>query len=267
MATRTTTLKMKLLIDAKARRVLFAEAGKDVVDFLFSLLALPVATIVKMLGKWSMFGSFGNLYSSVEKLDYDYVIPGVEKNAVLLPQVVPSAASTSRSSLLLLGPSSGQPKSFFRCRLCDGQKWHDVPKMLQQDECGTQVCSASDRRLGAGCAEGLLHGSSQRVRSGGGDVHGEGQPHSDAHVCHLQHRIAQHTQGHRLRCAPGGDRAPWLHRGPGDPQGVAPVHNRPHGRFPGQQASSRWCLKFEGHRPVHVLLINYINLVRLLCGS
>ncbi|GJN37451.1 hypothetical protein PR202_gb26407 [Eleusine coracana subsp. coracana] len=29
---------MKLLIDTKTQRVLFAEAGKDVVDFLFSLL-------------------------------------------------------------------------------------------------------------------------------------------------------------------------------------------------------------------------------------
>ncbi|WVZ72295.1 hypothetical protein U9M48_020780 [Paspalum notatum var. saurae] len=135
MATSTTTLKMKLLIDDKAKRVLFAEAGKDVVDFLFSLLALPVATIVKMLGKGSMFGSFGNLYSSVEKLDYDYVIPGVEKNAVLRPKVVPSAASTSRSSLLLLAPSSGQAKSFFKC----GSNYYTACRDYVTDTSGT-VC-------------------------------------------------------------------------------------------------------------------------------
>lgn len=111
----TATLKMKLLIDTKAKRVLFAEAGKDVVDFLFSLLALPVATIVKMLGKGSMFGSFGNLYASVENLDYTYVMPGAEKKAVLRPKVVPSAASTSRSSLLLPAPLTAQPKRFFKC--------------------------------------------------------------------------------------------------------------------------------------------------------
>lgn len=106
---------MKLLIDTEANCVLFAEADKDVVDFLFSLLALPVATIVKMLGKSSMSGSFGNLYGSVEKLDYTYVQPHVEKRDILSPTVVPSAASTRRSSLLLPAPSSEQPKSFFRC--------------------------------------------------------------------------------------------------------------------------------------------------------
>ncbi|KAG2595590.1 uncharacterized protein LOC120710463 [Panicum virgatum] len=114
MSTTTSTLRMKLLIDTKANRVVFAEADKDAVDFLFSLLALPVATIVEMLGKGSMPGSFGNLYGSVEKLDDSYVLPGAEKKTVLQPAVVPSAASTSRSSLLL-APSSGRPRSFFRC--------------------------------------------------------------------------------------------------------------------------------------------------------
>ncbi|CAO2161137.1 unnamed protein product [Urochloa humidicola] len=115
MSTTTSTLKMKLLIDIKANRVVFAEASKDVVDFLFSLLALPVATIVKMLGEGSMSGSFGNLYGSVEKLDDTYVLPGVEKKAVLQPTIVPSAVTTSCSSLLLLAPPSVEPKSFFRC--------------------------------------------------------------------------------------------------------------------------------------------------------
>ncbi|KAG2595593.1 hypothetical protein PVAP13_5KG110600 [Panicum virgatum] len=47
-------LNMKLLVDTKAQRMLFAEASKDVVDFLFSLLALPVGTAVKLLGEESM---------------------------------------------------------------------------------------------------------------------------------------------------------------------------------------------------------------------
>ncbi|CAL4965304.1 unnamed protein product [Urochloa decumbens] len=68
MAT-TVTLSMKLVIDKKAQRVLFAEASKEVVDFLFFLLTLPVATVVKLLGKESMVGCVGNLYASVEKLD------------------------------------------------------------------------------------------------------------------------------------------------------------------------------------------------------
>ncbi|XBI74967.1 hypothetical protein VPH35_068407 [Triticum aestivum] len=92
MATAATTgsaLSMKLLVDTKAQRVLFVEASKDVVDFLFSLLALPVGTAVKLLGKDSMVGCVGNLYGSVEKLDGTYVQPGAAKDALLHP--VPKA--------------------------------------------------------------------------------------------------------------------------------------------------------------------------------
>ncbi|KAM0903876.1 hypothetical protein ACQ4PT_018399 [Festuca glaucescens] len=98
MATTTTpassALSMKLLIDTKAQRVLFAEASKDVVDFLFSLLALPVGTAVKLLGKDSMVGCVGNLYSSVEKLDGTYVQPGAAKGAVLHPAVATEAVAS-----------------------------------------------------------------------------------------------------------------------------------------------------------------------------
>jgi hypothetical protein len=82
---------MKLLVDTKAERVLYAEAGKDVVDFLFSFLALPVGTVVKLLGKESMVGCVDNVYASVESLDDTYVEPGAAKDALLRP-TVPSAA-------------------------------------------------------------------------------------------------------------------------------------------------------------------------------
>ena len=59
--TNTKTMSMKLLVDTKAQRVLFAEAGKDAVDFLFSLVALPVATAVKLVGKDAMVGCVGIL--------------------------------------------------------------------------------------------------------------------------------------------------------------------------------------------------------------
>jgi hypothetical protein len=50
---------MKLLVNTKAGRVLYAEAGKDVVDFLFSLLTLLVGAVVKMLSKDAMVGCIG----------------------------------------------------------------------------------------------------------------------------------------------------------------------------------------------------------------
>ncbi|XP_034598361.1 uncharacterized protein [Setaria viridis] len=98
-------LRMKLLIDKKAQRVLFAEASKDVVDFLFSLLAMPIATAVKLLGKESMVGCVGNLYASVDKLESIYVQNGASKDALLCPTVL-----SSSNSLLRL-----PEKSLYRC--------------------------------------------------------------------------------------------------------------------------------------------------------
>ncbi|XP_039851238.1 uncharacterized protein LOC120709621 [Panicum virgatum] len=78
-------LNMKLLVDTKAQRMLFAEASKDVVDFLFSLLALPVGTAVKLLGEESMVGCVGNLHASVGVLDDAYVLSGASRNSLLRP--------------------------------------------------------------------------------------------------------------------------------------------------------------------------------------
>jgi hypothetical protein len=104
---------MKLLIDTKARRVLFAEAGKDVVDFLFSLLAMPISTAARLLGADSMVGSAGNLYSSVVKIDGAYVLCEDDLQVLLNPTVSSKAAA---SNLCLPDPS---PSGFFRCGYCD----------------------------------------------------------------------------------------------------------------------------------------------------
>ncbi|CAM0875450.1 unnamed protein product [Alopecurus aequalis] len=118
-ATTTATLSMKLLVDTKGRRVLFAEAGKDVVDFLFSLLALPIGTAVKLLGEKSMVGSAGDLYGSVERLDDTYLQHGAAKDALLRPVMAPSPAVASNAALLgLPAPTPPPPapaKRFYRC--------------------------------------------------------------------------------------------------------------------------------------------------------
>ncbi|CAO2199050.1 unnamed protein product [Urochloa humidicola] len=123
MATPTTAaLTMKLLVDTKSQRVLLAEAGKHVVDFLFSLLALPVATAVALVGTEDMVGSFGNLYASVDKLDATYVQPGAAKDALLRQTVAasPQASTITNSFLLRLPepPSSAhgqKPNTLYRC--------------------------------------------------------------------------------------------------------------------------------------------------------
>ncbi|MED6119633.1 hypothetical protein PIB30_013265 [Stylosanthes scabra] len=98
-------LSLKLLIDTKRKKVLFAEASKDVVDFLFTLLQLPLATVVKLLTKEDVIGCLGNLYSSVENLNNAYMQPNLSKDLLLNPTILattpfisgllPSAAENS----------------------------------------------------------------------------------------------------------------------------------------------------------------------------
>ncbi|TVU21854.1 hypothetical protein EJB05_31524, partial [Eragrostis curvula] len=109
------TFSMKLLIDTKTQRVLFAEATKEVVDFLFSLLALPIATAAKLIGQESVAGSVGNLYASVDKLDSTYILPGAAKDALLRPTAASAVAATGRSLLRLPSPSPVPPKFLYRC--------------------------------------------------------------------------------------------------------------------------------------------------------
>ncbi|MED6119625.1 hypothetical protein PIB30_013257 [Stylosanthes scabra] len=94
-ATNTSNLSLKLLIDTKNNKVLFAEASKDVVDFLFTLLQLPLATVIKLLTKESVVGSLGNLYSSVENLNHVYMQPNLSKDLLLNPTILPSSSSVS----------------------------------------------------------------------------------------------------------------------------------------------------------------------------
>nr|POF25888.1 hypothetical protein CFP56_75373 [Quercus suber] len=49
-----TNVSLKLLIDTESHRVLFAEADKNFIDFLFHILALPVGTFIALLTKQGM---------------------------------------------------------------------------------------------------------------------------------------------------------------------------------------------------------------------
>ncbi|CAO2186412.1 unnamed protein product [Urochloa humidicola] len=56
---------MKLLVDAKAGRVLYADAGKDVADFIASIATLPPATVASLVGRDAMPGALGTICGSV----------------------------------------------------------------------------------------------------------------------------------------------------------------------------------------------------------
>ena len=79
-------MRMTLMVDRNSRLV-YAEAGKDVVDYLFNFLTLPLCTVVKLLRDFniSMVGSVGTLYESVENLDNTYMSYHRAKDDLLRP--------------------------------------------------------------------------------------------------------------------------------------------------------------------------------------
>ncbi|CAK9176526.1 unnamed protein product [Ilex paraguariensis] len=105
-------VSLKLLIDKQNHKVLFAEAGKDFVDFLFNLLSLPVGTVIKLLTKQSMMGCLGNLYDSIENLSEIYMQPNQDKNSLLNPKVFDAGTPF----FLLDNVSDVKNKKFYRCK-------------------------------------------------------------------------------------------------------------------------------------------------------
>ncbi|GKV28512.1 hypothetical protein SLEP1_g37556 [Rubroshorea leprosula] len=88
MVTTQKTVSLKLLVDSKGHRVLFAETGKDFVDFLFNLLSLPVGMVIRLLSKQGMIGSLACLYDGVENLSDPYMLPSIKKDDLLKPRFV-----------------------------------------------------------------------------------------------------------------------------------------------------------------------------------
>ncbi|KAM0880591.1 hypothetical protein ACQ4PT_033476 [Festuca glaucescens] len=152
-----TLITMKLLVDSSppCPRVVFAEACKDAVDFLFSLLSMPTGTALKLLGNESMVGCIGNLYTSIEKLDAHYVQPGATKDAILTPTVLSPAAKSNRSFFRLPEPSPAM-KRFFGW----GGYTYSSSRNYVTEERGARCPMCGSERVSAG-----RHGDSQYVSS------------------------------------------------------------------------------------------------------
>ncbi|KAF3337471.1 hypothetical protein FCM35_KLT18058 [Carex littledalei] len=115
MANAGNELTLKLLIDKKTNKVLFGEASKDVVDFIFSLLALPLGAVTKLLTKDAMVGSIGEVYHSLGKLNETYILSNDKVSSL----VNPALASTSNTKPNFLLPQSTQEdtkdRTIYRC--------------------------------------------------------------------------------------------------------------------------------------------------------
>nr|XP_023907210.1 uncharacterized protein LOC112018912 [Quercus suber]POF17441.1 hypothetical protein CFP56_67128 [Quercus suber] len=111
-----TNVSLKLLIDTESHRVLFAEADKNFIDFLFHILALPVGTFIALLTKQGMVGSLGNIYESIENLSITYIQPNLNKETLLKPKVHISGGGIGVPLLLPnVESSSTSSKKWYRC--------------------------------------------------------------------------------------------------------------------------------------------------------
>ncbi|KAL6563645.1 hypothetical protein OROGR_002604 [Orobanche gracilis] len=133
MAT-TSSVSLKLLIDTQAKRVLFAEAGKDCVDFLFYILSLPVSKLITLVGKQGMVGSLANLYESIENLNDSYVQPNQSKDTLLKTAVSP-AVITSVPLLAIQDAPDDHGKKFYRCGNCStiGRRYNGSTSHVSDD--------------------------------------------------------------------------------------------------------------------------------------
>ncbi|KAL1368536.1 hypothetical protein HN51_022687 [Arachis hypogaea] len=86
-ATSESKMDIKILQSKSQNKIMFAEAKEDFVDFMFSLLTIPLGSIVKQLGGNTSVGCVDNLYKSVETLDSSWCTDS--RSVLLNPGVAP----------------------------------------------------------------------------------------------------------------------------------------------------------------------------------
>ncbi|CAH1430565.1 unnamed protein product [Lactuca virosa] len=106
---------LKLLVQRRTQKVLFAEATKEFVDFLLHIFSLPLGTLIQLPGSNQMVGSLGQLKESVEILNQAYFQPGIRKDDIVNPKT-----TFNGNMLLLLNDASMDdepytPKTLYRC--------------------------------------------------------------------------------------------------------------------------------------------------------
>ncbi|KAK3129551.1 hypothetical protein QOZ80_6BG0481430 [Eleusine coracana subsp. coracana] len=120
--------QLKLLVDKRSRRVLYAEARKDAVDFLFGLLRVPAGLVARVLATHDAPapGCLGTLYAGARALDDAFFISSSNRDALLSP-APPSAVLMKLLLPASPPPPTPPPKRYFRCSSsysCRGNPTH-----------------------------------------------------------------------------------------------------------------------------------------------
>ncbi|GLJ10629.1 hypothetical protein SUGI_0132060 [Cryptomeria japonica] len=90
-------MNVRFLINTKTRRIIYAEAGKEFVDFLFSFLSMPIGSVLKLVHESESNrrknGSLSNLYDSMEKLPSQFM--STDKSQLLDPKFMTNYSNKS----------------------------------------------------------------------------------------------------------------------------------------------------------------------------
>ncbi|XP_016575814.2 uncharacterized protein LOC107873468 isoform X2 [Capsicum annuum] len=96
MSQNSNSMSLKLIVSKSNKKVLYAEAGVKLVDFLFSFLAFPLGAVVKHLGGNSRLGCIDNLYKAAADLSSENYMKSEEcKNMLLSPKLFPHSGFDS----------------------------------------------------------------------------------------------------------------------------------------------------------------------------
>ncbi|XP_018498710.1 uncharacterized protein LOC108865759 [Pyrus x bretschneideri] len=170
METSKPSICLKLLIDTTRQRVLYAEAGKDFVDFLLTILSLPIGTVIRLLSKDGMVGSLGKLYGSVESLSSIYMQPHFNKESLLKPNATSTIGVGADALHMLTIDDSSAEKSFYYCG-CRSR--HQTYPMLVMDNPKATVVTDNPKAICPYCSSSIntkatfVHGSTAEGETAG----------------------------------------------------------------------------------------------------
>lgn len=109
-------INIKLLLSKSNKKVLYAEAGEEFPDLLFSFLTFPLGAVVKLLGGYGM-GCVDNLYKSVKDLSFKDCMKSEEcKEKLLSPKI--ASYFGSKNQLLKIEEQVPLQLKLFNCSSC-----------------------------------------------------------------------------------------------------------------------------------------------------
>ncbi|XP_021721060.1 uncharacterized protein LOC110688605 [Chenopodium quinoa] len=97
-------ITLKLLVNKESKKVVYAEAGKEFVDFLLGLMDLPLGSILRILSSLSL----GKIYESAKSIEGSISRNMKSVNLSLTLNIPPILSSRSSSSNINYSYSSSQ---------------------------------------------------------------------------------------------------------------------------------------------------------------